>query len=75
MRKQCLFQCCPCKCYKGYRSQCLRCNHGQVWHKIDEKQFQSSRVMAEQGRYTHDRVMPMVPELPEDDFCKGLLPV
>ena len=75
MRKQCVFQGCQCAKYMGHSKICNSCNHGVIWHERDQLQFQSTREMAKKPHYVCGIYMPQVPDLPENEFCKGALPV
>ena len=59
----------------GHSKICNSCNHGVIWHERDQLQFQSTREMAKKPHYIFFKYMPQVPDLPEDEFCKGALPV
>lgn len=62
-RFHCEFNNCNCTMFKLFCSEkCKYCNHGEVWHSLNERpsttfktQFISPRIMASAPRYISDK--------------------
>lgn len=81
-RRHCEFKSCPCVDYISHtKGVCLKCKHGECWHKIiysNKSQFESSRSTARKPKYKiiriliPDRIEPVVPPLPVHNYCPSI---
>ena len=69
-RGKCIFSNCNCNCYLKNKNcklnLCILCYHADVWHKIKDNQFVSSRPQCRKPVYVHEsiRFCPSVDDLP-----------